>query len=132
MMKVNIIGRHVTVTPEMETYAREKVGKLDRFFTGIQHVDVVMEVNGLNHLVETSAVLGRKAKLVGKAQANDMYAAIDMAESKLEKQIRRFHSRLKTRRDRTRFAAPNEQAGAEEAEATYEHVVREMLEEEEG
>jgi putative sigma-54 modulation protein len=131
-MNVNIIGRHVRVTPEMETYAREKVAKLGRFFNGIQHVDVVMEVDGLNHMVETSAVLGRKAKLVGKALATDMYAAIDLAESKLEKQIRRFHNRLKSRRDRSRSAGPGEEARPEEAEATYEHVVRELLEEEEG
>lgn len=130
-MKVNIVGRHVKVTPEMESYALEKISKMDRFFTGILHVDVTMEVNAGTHLVETSAVLGRGSKLVGKAEAADMYAAIDLAESRLKKQIRRFHSRLKDHRDRARIS-DGRAAGlaGEETEDTYDRIVREMLEEE--
>ena len=104
-MKVNVRGRRLKITPEMEDYATEKVGKFDRFFAGIQHADVVMEVAGLNHHVEISVLLGQGARLFGKAEAEDMYAAIDMAEGKLEKQIRRFHARLKAHRDRTRIVA---------------------------
>jgi len=129
-MKVNIVGRHVRVTPAMQDYARDKATKLDRFFAGIQHVDITMDVNGLAHHVEACVVLGQGARLLSKAQAEDMYAAIDMAESKLEKQIRRFHKRLKAHRDRTRISDGAEGAGgAAGDEATYEQVVREMLEE---
>ena len=131
-MKVNIVGRNVTVTTEMETYALEKVGKLDRFFDGIQHVDIVMNVDGSeNHTVEASAFLPKGVILVGKATAADMYAAIDQAESKVQKQVRRFHARLKDHRDRTRIGEGKAEASTEDVEATYEHVVREMLEEEE-
>ena len=131
-MKVNIVGRHVKVTSAMQDYAEEKASKLDRFFNGIQHVDMVMDVSGLTHLVETSVVLAQGLKLVGKAQAEDMYAAIDQAENKLEKQIRRFKSRLKDHRDRSRIGTENVPSNNNEAsdeEATYERVVREMLEE---
>lgn len=130
-MKVNIVGRHVKVTSAMQDYAEEKASKLDRFFNRIQHVDIVMDVVGLSHMVETSVMLGQGLKLVGKAEAVDMYAAIDMAESKLEKQIRRFNSRLKDHRDRSRIGVEgntNSRDVADE-EATYERVVREMLEE---
>ena len=60
----------------------------------------------------------------------DMMQAIDAAEAKLQKQIRRFHARLKAHRDRTRISdsAPT---AREQEEATYEQVVREMLDEEE-
>lgn len=128
-MQVKVRGRHLKITPELENYAREKVGKFDRFFAGIQQADIVMEVNGLQHNVEISVLLGQGAKLFGKADAGDMYSAIDIAESKLEKQIRRFHARLKAHRDRTRIAEDNPQPSDEpEDEATYERVVREMLE----
>lgn len=128
-MKVNIVGRHVRVTPDLESYAREKITKMDRFFAGIQHVDVVMEVDAGTHLVETAAVLGSGTKLVGKAEAEDMYAAIDLAEGRLKKQIRRFHSRLKDHRDRKRITHKEQAVPPEEMEATYERIVREMLEE---
>ena len=130
-MKVNVRGRHLTVTPEMEGYATEKVSKFDRFFAGLDHADVVMEVAGLMHHVEITVGLGKGVRLFSKAEAEDMYAAIDMAESKLEKQIRRFHARLKAHRDRTRIGEEHEHK-AEDDETTYETVVREMLENGEG
>ena len=131
-MKVNVVGRHVKVTDAMQQYAEEKAGKLDRFFKGIRHVDIVMDVNGLAHEVETAVVLGHGLKFVGKAEAEDMYAAIDAAEGKIEKQIRRFNSKLKNHRDRSRIGSEKTAAPGEtpDEEATYEAIVREMLEEE--
>lgn len=129
-MKVNISGRHVKVTREMEDYARDKASKLDRFFDRIMHVDVLLEADGLNHFCEMSATLGRHAKVVGKAQADGMLAAIDLAESKITRQIQKFHDRLKTHRDRSRIPPAGGAAGAPSEEETYEQVVREMLEEE--
>ena len=132
-MKVNIRGRHLKITAEMEQYATEKVGKFDRFFPGIQQADVVMAVNGPNHDVEIAVMLGKGARLFGKAEAEDMYAAIDLAESKLEKQIRRFHARLKAHRDRARIGErPPDGAGTADDETTYEKIVLEMLEDGEG
>ncbi len=130
-MKVNIVGRHVHVTPAMQDYARDRLEKLDHFFVGIRHVDVTMNVHGLAHHVEVAAFLGKKTKLVAKADGEDMYKAIDVAEAKLEKQIRRLHARLKAHRDRSRIADGGEEGG-DDQEATYEQVVREMLEDEDG
>ena len=130
-MKVNISGRHVSVNGDIETYAREKAEKLGKYFSGIQHVDIVLDHNSKDlNVVEASVVLGQGAKLLGKAEAEDMKVAIDRAESKLTKQIRRFHAKLKAHRDRTRVVdgAP---VANEEQEATYEQVVQEMLEEDE-
>jgi len=132
-MKVNIVGRHVQVTEQMEEHAREKFSKLSRFFAGIRHADVVMDVDGhgqaVTYTVEASVVLGQGAQLLGKAQADDMLAAIDLAESKLEKQIRRFHARLKDHRARQPRPVEGGAPPAAPEEATYEQVVREMLEE---
>lgn len=128
-MQINISGRHGTIDAAMEEYAREKAEKLGKFFSGIQHVDIVMEPGG-NKLsqVESSVVLGQGARLVGKAESEDLKAAIDQADSKLTKQVRRFHAKLKAHRDRTRVTdgVPTQ---SEDHEATYEQVVREMLEE---
>jgi putative sigma-54 modulation protein len=132
-MKVNIVGRHVKVTRAMQDYAEEKLSRMDRYFPHIEKVDIVMDVDGLRHHVEVSLVMGRGAKLVGKAEAEEMFAAIDLAESKVRKQIRRFNSRLKDHRDRSRIGHGEGEPGdgeAPEDEETYDRVVREMLEEE--
>ena len=131
-MKVNIRGRHIRVTPEIELQVEERFNKLDRFFAGIQRADVVVALDGHGHQktcnVEATVTLGQGAQLIGKGQSGDMEAAIEVARGKLEKQVRRFHARLKTRRDRTRIGQGNS-APAPEEEVTYEEIVREMLEE---
>ena len=128
-MKINISGRHVSLDSATEDYAREKAEKLGKYFSGIQHVDIVLNHGGNNlNQVEASVVLGQGARLMGKAESEDMKAAIDQADTKLTKQIRRFHAKLKAHRDRTRVA-DGVPTPSEESEATYEQVVREMLEE---
>jgi ribosomal subunit interface protein len=132
-MNVNIVGRHVQVNNEIESHATEKFAKLDRYFSGIQNVDIVigLEGHGAAKLcaVEATVSLGQGARLIGKGSAEDMLAAIDMAENRLQKQIRRFNARLKTRRDRTRASHDSGAASGGSEEETYEEIVREMLEE---
>jgi len=138
-MKINVIARHSAANPQWEEYAREKSEKLGKYFAGIQHVEWVLDGGGKSgsksgskaQSVEMSVVLGQGAKLVGKAESDEMLSAIDLVESKLQKQIRRFHAKLKAHRDRTRIAdgAP---PPVEEHEATYEQVIQEMLEEDAG
>ncbi|MGQ0612378.1 MAG: ribosome hibernation-promoting factor, HPF/YfiA family [Planctomycetaceae bacterium] len=127
-MKINIHGRHRKISPEIERYGREKAEKLGQFFDRLQSVDVTLDMDGRNQIVEMSATLIRGVKLVGKATAEDLHAAIDLAESKLQRQIQKFHDRLKAHRDRTSAAGKPTPRG-EAQETTYEQVVREMLEE---
>jgi putative sigma-54 modulation protein len=133
-MKVNIVGRQIKVPPEAESYARDKFGRLGKYFAGIQHADIVMAIDGhaqqRRHEVEASVTLGHGTRLLGKGAGGDLTAAIDAAEAKLQKQIRRFHARLKAHRDRTRIS-DSQPVSPEQEEATYEQVVREMLDEEE-
>ncbi|MHC4952684.1 MAG: ribosome hibernation-promoting factor, HPF/YfiA family [Planctomycetota bacterium] len=130
-MKINVSGRHLTVSPQWEEYAAEKAEKLGKYFAGIQHVDFVLEENGKEQRVEMSVVLGQGARLMSKADSDEMMTAIDQAESKIQKQMRRFHAKLKAHRDRTRVAdgAP---PPSEEELASYEQVIQEMLEEDVG
>jgi ribosomal subunit interface protein len=133
-MKVNIVGRQIKVPADAESYARDKIGRLGKYFAGIQHADVVMAIDGhgqqRRHEVEASVTLGHGQRLLGRGDGPDMMQAIDAAEAKLQKQIRRFHARLKAHRDRTRISDSTPSA-PEQEEATYEQVVREMLDEEE-
>ena len=130
-MKINIVARHTAGNSKWEEYAREKSEKLGKFFAGVQHVECVLDAGSKTNSVEMNVVLGQGAKLVGKAESDEMFAAIDQAEAKLEKQMRRFHAKIKAHRDRTRIAdAPP--SPVEEHEATYEQVIQEMLEEDAG
>ena len=129
-MKVNVTGRHVRVTQGMQDYAHNKATKLDRFFDRLENVEVVLDLHGQDYAAEMSVHLVRGVSLVGKAKSGEMHTAIDMAEHKLERQIRRFHDRIKAHRDRRRVSDGG-RAESAEVEETYEQVVREMLEEKE-
>jgi len=130
-MKVKINGRHVKLEPTVEAYAREKALKLEHFFDRIDHVAVTLYADGKNQkLVEMEVALVRGVRLVGKAAAGDFLEAIDLAEAKLQRQIQKFHDRLKAHRLRTGGAGGRPPSPAE-TEQTYEQVVRDMLEEKE-
>ena len=93
-MRIQITGRHVGVTEAMKEYARAKVEKLARFHGRITGVDVTMEASHDRQTVEMVADVGRGQRLVGKAESPDMYAAVDLAEEKLSRQLVRFKQKL--------------------------------------
>ncbi len=130
-MQILITGRHVGVTEAMKSYARDKVAKLERFFDRATSARVTMDIQHDTHLVEMQLDLVRGASAVGKAQAPDMYAALDLAEQKIAMQLRRFNERLKShhRRDakgeaRVGAAAPAD--GVLEDVVTYEDVIEDL------
>lgn len=133
-MQVNVVGRRMTVQPEVEAHAEERFGKLNRYFNGVRKVEVVLTLEGHGQarqaVAEATLTLDPGNQLVGRGEGSEVIAAMDAAESKLEKQLRRLHARLKAHRDRTRIAVEEGgQAPAEAEEETYDQVVREMLEE---
>jgi putative sigma-54 modulation protein len=78
----------------MKEYAREKVGKLEHIFDRLTKVEVTLGVVHDTNVVEIVADANRGARLVGKAESPDMYAAVDLAEEKLSHQLRRHKARL--------------------------------------
>jgi putative sigma-54 modulation protein len=130
-MKVTINGRHVKVSDKVEAYARDKAGKLAHFFDRLDHVTVTLGADGKSQVsAEMEVTLVRGVRLVGKASAGDFLSAIDLAEAKLQRQIQKFHDRLKAHRARTAGGGGRPPTQAE-TEKTYEQVVREMLDEKE-
>ena len=135
-MNVSITGRHVGVTASMKEYARAKVEKLLKFFDRATSAHVTMDMDHQNHTVEMALDLAKGARLVGKAEAPDMYAALDLAEEKLAHQLRRWKERLKDhhRGERSK-GSPGRDGGepesggnapAAEEQVTYEDVIEKM------
>jgi putative sigma-54 modulation protein len=129
-VKIVITGRHVGVTESMKTYAREKLEKLERVFDRATLARVTMDMDHDSHLVEIVLDVTRGVSLVGKAEAPDMYAALDLAEHKLGQQLRRFKQRLTDHHRGERAPAASASDGAAEPAdaATYEDVIERMRE----
>lgn len=90
---IQITGRHVDVTEPMKDYAMDKVSKIERFMNRIIDVNVIMDIQKLDHRVEIILKTG-SIKIISSACTTDMYVSIDQAVDKLESQILRYKSKL--------------------------------------
>ncbi len=90
---VQITGRHVEITDSMKDYAIEKISKIERFMNRIIDVNVIMDIQRMDHRVEIIVKAGN-VKITSQASTTDMYASIDKAVAKLEAQIHRYKSKI--------------------------------------
>lgn len=90
---IQITGRNVEVTDSIRDYATEKVSKIERFMNRIIDVNVIMDIQRLDHRVEIIVKTGN-TKITSSASTTDMYASIDQAVAKLEAQLLRYKSKL--------------------------------------
>jgi putative sigma-54 modulation protein len=91
---IHVTGRDVLVTEAMKDYAIEKLSKIDRLSPRIIDLHVTMDIQKLEHRVDVVIKVDH-IKIVSSASSTDMYASIDKAAEKLEKQLRRYKTRIR-------------------------------------
>ncbi len=85
-MQINISGHHLDLTDALRDYVNEKFSKLERHFDNITSIQVILSPEPKTHKAESTIRLGG-GELFATAEADDMYAAIDMLTDKLDRQI---------------------------------------------
>lgn len=93
-MQINITGHHVDVSPPLRAYVTEKMQRLSRHFDHVISVNVILNVEKLEHLAEATVNAGGRT-LFANDSAHDMYAAIDGMADKIDRQVRRLKARLR-------------------------------------
>lgn len=90
-MVFKITGRHVAITDAMKTYAEEKTGRLPRFYSTVNQVEVVVDGDQAAGKVSVEIIArGEHSNVfVATETAEDAYKCIDGAVHKLEEQLRR-------------------------------------------
>ena len=91
--KIQVTGRHIQVTDAMKDYALEKISKIERFMNRIIDVNVIMDIQKLDHHVEIILKAGN-LKVTSQASTTDMYASIDKAVDRLQKQLLRYKTKI--------------------------------------
>ncbi len=91
--KVTVTGRHMHITDGMKQHAFDRVMKLEHIGEHIIDVNVTMDIQKLSHRVEISMKCGHTF-ICSRAETTDMYASIDQAVNKLDRQLRRYRSKL--------------------------------------
>ena len=100
-MKLNIRGSKLDVTEAIKNYLESKITKLDKYFENPDELsaNVVFRVRGIDQIVEITIPI-KKAVLRVEESNRDLYASIDFAVDKLERQIRKNKTRIKKNNNR--------------------------------
>lgn len=122
---ISVTGRHLLVTEPMKDYAIDKIVKIDRFNARIIDVNIVMDIQKLDHRVDITLKVDH-VKIKASAASENMYASIDMAIDKLETQLRRYKDRLN---DHYLKASPSEDMNVNILESTSDQLLQEVNDE---
>ncbi|MBZ4407705.1 ribosome-associated translation inhibitor RaiA [Myxococcus sp. MISCRS1] len=101
-MQFNITFRQFGASDSLKEYAREKVERVNKLLdrAGEAHVVLWLEANHIHHADIT--VHSGAWVLRGRDKSSDMYASIDLAMDKIERQLRRYRDKLKTHHGKER------------------------------
>jgi len=112
-MDISVTFRHMQPTESLRTYAEEKISKIKRYLDFPLEAHVVLSVEKFRHIADvTLSVNGTWIK--GIEETDDMYSAIDQVMDKLEKQVKKYLSKIRNRRTENRKG--EETLGVEETE----------------
>lgn len=96
-MKIIITGKGLDLTQALKDQVDSKVSKLERYFTNSTIANVTMKTEKNNHVCEiTIPVKGNVLRV--QCMTEDMYKTIDQAVDILERQIRKYRTKIKDRK----------------------------------
>ena len=92
-MKFTISGKNIDVTEGLKAAVRDKLGKLERYFTPDTEVIVTMSVEKERQKSEVTIPV--KGNIIRSEQvSNDMYVSIDLVEEVIERQLRKYKEKI--------------------------------------
>ncbi len=97
-MNIIVSGRHLSITDAIKGYAEKKVKKLEKYFDRLIKVQVNLDVEGERHRAEMIVSASKGSILIADVTDHDIYAAIDRATDKLERQLTRHKEKLYQKR----------------------------------
>jgi len=92
-MKIEYTGRHIAVSPALRRHAAERLAKIARHMNGASEAHVILAVEKRQHIAEV-VVVGKREKLSSEASTEDMYASLNRALDKIERQAKKHREKL--------------------------------------
>ena len=95
-MQYIISGKNIDVTEGLKEAIYEKIGKLERYFTPETEVHVTLSVEKERQKIEITIPM--KGNYIRSEQvSNDMYVSIDLVEEVIERQLKKYRTKLVTK-----------------------------------
>jgi putative sigma-54 modulation protein len=94
-MKYNIRGENIEVTSPIREYVEKKIGKLKRYFDTPPTSEVHVNLSVYNDEQQIEVTIPMTNLLLRAEERHiDLYAAIDLVVDKLERQIRKYKTKV--------------------------------------
>jgi putative sigma-54 modulation protein len=94
MSDVSVTFRHLEATPALKAYAEEKAAKINKYFGGLNEVNVVLSLEKHRYTAEITLKAGRTT-VNAREETSDMYSAIDLVVDKINRQIKKYKDKMK-------------------------------------
>ena len=92
-MRFTITGRNIDVTDGLRSAVEEKIGKLERYFKPDTEVLVTLSVEKDRQKIEVTIPV--KGNIIRSEQvSSDMYVSIDLVEEIIERQLKKYKTKL--------------------------------------
>ena len=96
-MRFTINGKNIEVTQSLRSAVESKIGKLERYFTQDTEAHVMLSVEKGRQKIEVTIPV--KGGIIRAEEANeDLYTAIDRVEDVIERQIKKYKTKLMDKR----------------------------------
>lgn len=95
-MKVNIFAKNIPLTDAIRSYSEKKVSKLSKYFDDTD-IQINLEIQKNIHIAEVF-IDAKGMFLKGIDRSEDLYASIDLAIDKIEKQVVKYKDKLRSRK----------------------------------
>jgi len=97
-MQVNITFRNMFATESLRTHVQDRLAKVaDKYLDKVTEAHVTLSLERYLHHADINLHAGQ-FHLRGKEKSEDMYASIDLACDKIERQLKKYKDRLKNHR----------------------------------
>ena len=106
-MQVLVTFRHVEPTQALREYAEQKVARVQKFLRRPSDAHVVLSVIKRRHIAEVTLQASRTI-LTAAEETSSLYAAIDLAMDKIDRQVRKLLAKRKARKHQGRSGAAAE------------------------
>ncbi|MDQ6964203.1 MAG: ribosome-associated translation inhibitor RaiA [Mariprofundales bacterium] len=98
-MNISITGRNVELTEPIKEYVHEKLGHLKHSFDYVVDVRVTLRVDKFRHTCEVH-IQANSININASSETEDMYASIDSAIDKINRQLKRYRAKLRKHQGR--------------------------------
>ena len=98
-MNITLRGDKIKITEAMQSYANEKLEKLNKYFDDSENVKANLVVKVQNYKQKDEVTIPLKNLILRAEESqDDFYAAVDTVVDKIERQLRKNKTRLQSKK----------------------------------